>query len=190
MSEIIFFIFIFIMIAIFINIKKQKSKKQNQKNRYIKNRYIKNKPNYEKINLCNKISNDKPKKLTYKERIEKGKKFEIFIGKRLEKKGYKVDYNGERKGKKDDGIDLVAYMRNITLLVQCKNWKADGRKIKHNHLKEFLGNCEVYIEKNNQNKENKIVKVFCTSNYILDKSAEKFIEENKKIIRHEVIEFY
>ncbi len=131
----------------------------------------------------------KQKKLTYKEKLEKGRKFERFIGKRLEKKGYKVNYNGEIKGKKDDGIDLVAYMENITLLVQCKNWKANGRKIKHNNIKEFLGNCEIYLSKNSKQKESKIVKVFCTSKYILDKSAEKFIEENKKIIRYEVVEF-
>ena len=186
MNEFILLISISIIIAIFADIKKQ-----NRNNKKQKNRYIKNTPHYEKIkkrefkNLCN----DKPKKLTYQEKIEKGKKFERFIGQRLEKKGYKVNYNGEVKGKKDDGIDLIAYMANITLLVQCKNWKADGRKIKHNHLKEFLGNCEIYLGKNNQKKENKIIRVFCTSNYILDKSAEKFIEENKKIIRYEVVNF-
>ena len=50
----------------------------------------------------------------------KGEEFEKFVGNNFKNKGYQVIFNGLEKGKKDQ-----------------------ERKIKHTHLKEFLGNCTV-----------------------------------------------
>jgi len=122
-----------------------------------------------------------------KQNKEKGKEFELYTGKEYEKKGYIVSYNGIGKNKKDNGIDLIAKNNNEILLIQCKNWKS--KKITHKEMKEFIGNCTVYKEKNIINANKNIRYIFVTSNYILDKSAEYFIKDNQNILEYKVIQY-
>ena len=117
----------------------------------------------------------------------KGEEFEKFVGNNFKNKGYQVIFHGLEKGKKDKGIDLICTKDNTIILIQCKNWKAQGRKIKHTHLKEFLGNCTVY-EKEKNLLNNDIQRIFITSNYILDKCAKKYLEKNT-IVQYEVQSF-
>jgi restriction system protein len=121
--------------------------------------------------------------------MNKGLNYEIQICDFLKSHNYEINPNGLYKGKKDKGIDIVARKKHQILLIQCKNWKREGRKIKHKDLKEFIGNCEIYKSKMDFDEKKTIVNVFITSNYILDKSAEYFIKENEKLIKYRVIEY-
>jgi restriction system protein len=102
-------------------------------------------------------SKEQPKpKLTRQEKIEKGNKYEIQVGKSLEEKGYTVDYRGLNLKMKDSGIDLIATKDDEIMLVQCKNW--DGWKIKPNDLSKFYGDCDIFTKKNKLEQKYKIIK--------------------------------
>ena len=124
----------------------------------------------------------------YKDNIKKGRDYEIFISNHFEKLGYKTKNHGLIHGRKDKGIDLIIMKNKEITLIQCKNWKADGRRIKHNHLKEFLGNTTVFLEDNNDKAKGYNIKIlYITSNDILDNSARHFLRENHHIIEHQII---
>ena len=126
--------------------------------------------------------------LRMKEQKEKGLEFEKFVAGHFKLDGYEIVLNGVKRGKKDKGIDIVCTKDNELILIQCKNWKEDSKyKIKHTHLKEFIGNCTVYVNDNNLLDRNTKLK-FITSNYVLDASAKNYLEENK-ILRYEVFNF-
>jgi Holliday junction resolvase len=133
------------------------------------------------------------KKTAVKERylnnVNKGLDFEIQICDMLKSHNYEINPNGLYSGRADKGIDIVARRKKQILLIQCKNWKSDGRKIKQKDLKEFIGNCEIYKSKMNFDSDKSILNVFITSNYILDKGAEYFIKENEKILKYRVVEY-
>ncbi len=122
-----------------------------------------------------------------KENENKGKDFELYVGKEYETLGYAVNYNGIERKRKDEGIDLIAKNHQEILLIQCKNWK--NKLITHKDLKEFIGNCMVYKEKYLKNENKNIKNIYVTSNDILDKSAKYFINENKNIIKYEIINY-
>lgn len=120
-------------------------------------------------------TNENNQKNFYK---KKGDLYEIQIGKMYQQKGYKVYFKGINEGKKDEGIDLIAYKENQVLLIQCKNWEKS--QIKQEHLRIFLGDCTAYIEKEKKKLKNKeISRVFITSSKNLDFAAEKYLESNK-----------
>jgi len=179
------------------NIKKDKRKNRQKQKR--KKEEIKTKiQNNTTINGYNSLYKNERKKAFeenrkkryrefMKQNKEKGKEFELYTGKEYEKKGYIVSYNGIGKNKKDNGIDLIAKNNNEILLIQCKNWKS--KKITHKEMKEFIGNCTVYKEKNIINANKNIRYIFVTSNYILDKSAEYFIKDNQNILEYKVIQY-
>ena len=145
--------------------------------------------NYVKKNE-EKYKPKKKKNFNYKELEAKGKNYEIFVGKYFENLGYKVFYNGIMKGRKDEGIDLIAEKENEILLIQCKNWKENSKyKIKDKNLKEFIGNCFLYIEKRPEILNKKIKRIYVTSNDIYDKSAIKFLEENKNLIKKMILKY-
>jgi len=126
--------------------------------------------------------------LRMKEQKEKGLEFEKFVAGHFKLDGYEIVLNGLKKGKKDKGIDIVCTKDNELILIQCKNWKEDSKyKIKHTHLKEFIGNCTVYVNDNNLLDRNTKLK-FITSNYVLDASAKNYLEENK-ILQYDVFKF-
>ena len=55
---------------------------------------------------------------------QKGDDYERYIGRKLERKGELVIYNGFIKGWEDQGVDIVSIStanKNINL-IQCKNW--------------------------------------------------------------------
>ena len=52
-----------------------------------------------------------------------GRDYERYIGYLLEKKGWKLIYNGAIEGSGDGGIDLICYKDNKCCLIQCKRWK-------------------------------------------------------------------
>lgn len=111
---------------------------------------------------------------------EKGEKYEKQIGYMLQKKGYKVIFNGINMGKADKGIDLVAHKGDTTLLIQCKNW--ENTQVKQEQLRIFIGDCTSYIDKNQRYlRKRKVRRIFVTSCPKKDYGVEKFLEENKSV---------
>ncbi len=170
------FEFIFISSAIMIIIKLVK-KKIKKKNRYYNKKYS--------IEEAKKI-HKKNDPSFYK--IKKGEEFEKFIGKKFEKKGYIVKFNGIEQGKKDSSIDLIAIKGENLILTQCKNWKKESKyKINHEKIKAFIGDTYTFLTKNPQYQNYKIKRLFCVSNDVFDKSAKKYMKENRSIIEYRII---
>jgi len=125
-------------------------------------------------NMYDTIKKTKPKKSPY----QLGKEYEKQIGKHYESLGYKVIYHGIEKKKKDNGIDLIVTAENETIFIQCKNnQKSAINQIK---LKEFIGNCTEFIEKN-PNKYKNIKRVFVVAKNNTNYGTKKYIENNKSI---------
>lgn len=118
--------------------------------------------------------------------IKKGQEYEYKIKCYFDSLGYNVYPNGYINGKKDKGIDLIAYKNNEVHLIQCKCYKNPP---KQDLLRMFLGDCEIYIKNNQSKLKNKtIYKDFITSCKNKDYGVIKFLEENKNIIDYLIIE--
>ena len=133
-----------------------------------------------------KIEQKKEKyKKHLKESKKKGDDYEKFVAKYYEDLGYIVKFNGIEKGKKDSSIDLIAIRKDEIILVQCKNWNENGKyKINHEKIKAFIGDTHTFMIKNKNYENYKIKRIFAVSGMILDKSAIKYIKENREIIRY------
>ena len=79
------------------------------------------------------------------ENHDKGAKYELYIGSLYEKKGYKVDYNGIKKGGKDYGIDLICHSGRYTEVVQCKCYS--NHSISRNDIFQFYGASKYYASR-------------------------------------------
>lgn len=118
------------------------------------------------LNMKKEIKKEKEAKERYKKalmemNLKKGIEYEFKIGNHFKEKGYKVYFKGINEKKKDEGIDLICYKENEVLLVQCKNWK---KPIGQEEIRKFIGDCYVYINKNqNYIKNKKIRKIVATS---------------------------
>lgn len=121
-----------------------------------------------------------------KSNMQKGKEYEEQIANYYLSIGYHVIEHGKKFGKKDKGIDLIATRDNETLLIQCKNW--ENSLVKQKHLKEFIGNCYLYVQNNSY--INQIVKnVFITSSEKMDYGVKKFMQENYHLVEYKVIPY-
>lgn len=117
---------------------------------------------------------------------QKGDKYELQIGKYYQSQGYKVYFKGINEGRKDEGIDLIAYKDKEAILIQCKNW--ENSQIKQEHLRIFLGDCAAYIEQNPKIFTRKNVRrTFVTSCKNMDYGVKKFIESNN--LEYKIIPF-
>lgn len=114
-------------------------------------------------------------KTSYWENKKRGDDYEEFVGKYYEKQGYKVTYHGQERGRKDGGIDLIAENESETLLIQCKAWKT--ATVKQKHVKEFIGNCTIFLE-NNPKIEKKTRRIFITSSETEDRALTKYLHEH------------
>jgi len=116
-----------------------------------------------------------------------GDEFEKRVGKYYEKEGYKVEYRGLELGLEDGGIDLIAHKKNETLLIQCKYWKQEN-KIKGQHIKQFYGSCNFYIDHNNLDR-NSVKCVYAIYNVkALRFDAYKIFQDNYIKCRYQVFE--
>jgi len=123
----------------------------------------------------------------YLDNNKKGKDYEIFVENYFKNLGYKTKPFGRLNGRKDKGIDVIIMKNKVVTLIQCKNWKADGRKIKHKELKEFLGNTTAFLDnRKKEAKDYEIKRMFVTSNDILDDSAKYFLK-NTQLLEYKVI---
>lgn len=132
------------------------------------------------------------RKERYKKYLEtasnKGKEYEEFVAGYFKIDGYEVNSHGIKKGKKDKGIDIICTKDEELILIQCKNWKEDSKyKINHEKLKAFVGCCTEYVNENKLFDKNIKLK-FITSNYILDESGKKFLQESKTL-QYEILKY-
>ncbi len=121
-------------------------------------------------------------KTTYQEKVQKGRDYEVFVGKYFEQKEYIVKFNGIENGVKDNSVDVIAINKEEIIFIQCKNWKEEGRKIKHIDIKAFLGDIYVLITENKNYQGYKEKRLFVASNEIFDNSAIKYCEEHKELV--------
>ena len=178
-----------------INLKKDSSKTNTTEN--LQEKEIKNKPEntqtqptYKTKKVFREYTEEEKKEyaLKMKEKKEKGKEYEEFVAEHFKIDGYEVNLHGIKKGKKDKGIDIICTKDEELILIQCKNWKEDSRyKINHENLKAFVGCCTEYVNENKLFDKNIKLK-FITSNYILDESGKKFLQESKTL-QYEVLKF-
>lgn len=129
-------------------------------------------------------------KISYKEKIEKGKEYEEFIAKHYEELGFYVWEHGKEKGCEDNGIDLIAKKGEEIIFIQCKNWSQSSRyKISHKELKSTRQDVMDYMEKNPIFKNYNQRIIYILSNDVLHKSAYHYLEEYKEYIECEIIPF-
>ena len=178
-----------------INLKKDSNKINTTEN--LQEKEIKSKPENKQNQPTNKAKKvfreytEEEKKeyaLKMKEKKEKGKEYEEFVAGYYKLDGYEINLHGIKKGKKDKGIDIICEKDEELILIQCKNWKEDSKyKINHENLKAFVGCCTEYVNENKLFDKNIKLK-FITSNYILDESGKKFLEESKTL-QYEILKF-
>jgi HJR/Mrr/RecB family endonuclease len=139
-----------------------------------------------------KITFEENRKERFKNHLKtasnKGKEFEEFVAGHFKLDGYEIRLNGIKEGKKDKGIDIICTKDEELILIQCKNWKEDSKyKINHEKLKAFVGCCTEYVNENKLFDKNIKLK-FITSNYILDESGKKFLQESKTL-QYEILKY-
>ena len=144
--------------------------------------------------IHSKINNTKkdikPKRMSDKEKKEKGDLYEAYISKYFKDLGYTIAEHGKDNGVKDNGIDLIAKKGKEIYFIQCKNWSlSNGKKIKDKDLKATQTDARDYLKKNilyiNLGYVMKILYV-CSEN-IYHPSATYYARENKDIYKLKVI---
>lgn len=119
---------------------------------------------------------------------EKGDRYEAYIAGIYRKRKYRVIENGKEKGRLDGGIDLIAIKDNIVIFIQCKDWNENNsHKITHENIKILRINVQDFIERNLIYKNYKIELKYTLSGNFIHKSAEKYMQECKEKISHEII---
>lgn len=78
-----------------------------------------------------------------KSNAEIGLEYERYVGYRLEKDGWSVEYHGANKGKEDMGRDLICVRDNLIYIVQCKCW-SQRKEIHEKHINQLFGSAMVY----------------------------------------------
>jgi hypothetical protein len=108
---------------------------------------------------------------------KKGYSYESFCGYKYESLGYSVEYHGIDKKFNDGGIDLICSKNDEIILCQCKNWNESNRiKLSSLNLKAFLGDCYLYILKNDMKTKNLKFHFLVSQDNLLDSSANHFLE--------------
>lgn len=116
--------------------------------------------------------------------INKGKVYEYKLKLYYESKSYKVFPNGYIKGKNDGGIDLIAYKDNEVRLIQAKCYTNPP---KQHLIRQFIGDCEIYIKENQHFLKNKtIFKDFITNCPTIEFSVKAYLEEHPNIINYQI----
>ena len=119
--------------------------------------------------------------------IKQGKNFEYYVSNYFKTQGYFVINNFEKE-KNDEGIDIIAKKDNELLLIQCKNWEIPV--ISHKEIKEFLGNCYLFLYNHIEyRKFKKVRRIYITSQSNLDMSAKYLLKNNYPFVEHLQISF-
>jgi len=117
----------------------------------------------------------------YKTKIEKGKDYEEYVAKVYRSRGYHVSEHGKLRGREDHGIDLIAKKEKEIILIQCKDWKEDGRwRITHEKIKSFQTDARTFVEDKPLLRKSYLKARYTISGDFMDKSAIRHIEEMQK----------
>lgn len=95
---------------------------------------------------------------------EIGIEYERYIGYLCEQRGYKVIYNGARRGLEDMGRDLILEGKESTVLIQCKRW-AEYKTVHENHVFQLAGSV---FEYQHQHPFETVIGVLVTSTTLSD----------------------
>lgn len=123
----------------------------------------------------NKLANLTPEEI--------GKRYERYIGYLYEINGYKVEYNGIKMGKKDDGIDIIATKRRELIIIQCKWYKEDSQ-IHSNTIRQLNDNLS---ERAADNPNKKVVARLYSAYDNLDEQARARLAKTQ--IEHVVLPY-
>jgi restriction system protein len=127
-----------------------------------------------------RVSRKKYTPTSYTDKVKKGKDYEEVIAKLFSCRGYTVEENGKKKGKKDGGIDLVATKANETILIQCKNWKSSSKyKIRHEEIKKLRAEGRDFLEVNKEYVASKMKLLFVLAEDCVHSSAKYHLEDIK-----------
>ena len=138
-----------------------------------------------KINNQKKEEVLKPKRMSYKEKKEKGDKYEKFIAIHYKTQGYTIAEHGKDNGVKDGGIDIIAKKGKEILFIQCKNWDANGsKKVEAKDIKYTRQDATDYVEANPVYKMYKHKIIYIMAENVLHGSAYHYIQKY-----HEKVEF-
>lgn len=119
---------------------------------------------------------------------EIGRRYERYIGYLCEIDGYKVDYNGIKKGVKDGGVDLICSKRKELIIIQCKCRDEQGQ-IHENTILQLVANLMKYKRKYpNKN----VSAVIYTSHDNLDDEAKATLADEvaQGALIHHIIKAY
>ena len=162
--------------------KYEQEQEQEKQNKFLKQQKIDMKRQQEELikkeeqkiqdNLISKFGFDVYK---YKFKInlskeELGKRYERYIGYLYEKDGYRVDYQGILKGKKDGGIDIIAIKKKEVLIIQCKRYGKDTF-VHENTINQLYG-ALIYQKEKYPNKNVRAI-LYTANNNIDDEALEK-----------------
>lgn len=73
--------------------------------------------------------------------------YERYVGYVFEKKGWHVIYHGAKKGKQDEGIDLICIKKDRVRLVQCKYW-SQNKSLFENSIFQLYGTWQLRVKNN------------------------------------------
>lgn len=73
--------------------------------------------------------------------------YERYIGYIFESKGWHVIYHGAKKGKEDEGIDLICIRNDRVRLVQCKYW-SQNKTLFENSIFQLYGTWQFRVKRN------------------------------------------
>ena len=107
-----------------------------------------------------------------------GRDYEMYVGHRLENKGYLVKYTGIIENLEDMGRDLIAINNRHVLIVQCKNWSQE-KTIHEKHIFQLYGTVILYKL---DNPFFEVKGVFITTTRLSDKARAVASELDIKII--------
>lgn len=72
--------------------------------------------------------------------------YERYIGYIFESKGWHVIYHGAKKGKEDEGIDLICIKNDRVRLVQCKYW-SQNKTLFENSIFQLYGTWQFRVKR-------------------------------------------
>ena len=73
--------------------------------------------------------------------------YETYVGYVFESKGWHVIYHGAKKGKEDEGIDLICIKEDRVRLVQCKYW-SQNKTLFENSIFQLYGTWQLRVKNN------------------------------------------
>ena len=107
-----------------------------------------------------------------------GRDYEMYVGYKLENKGYKVQYTGIIENLEDMGRDLIATNSKQILIIQCKNWSQE-KTIHEKHIFQLYGTVVLYKL---DNPYFEVKGVFVTTTKLSDKARAVAAELGIKVI--------